>query len=210
MANDRSGRTSPYQDVTTTKHGSNLIVTIHRDCAQFYTVASTRNRPVHGASTLVQVRELKNSYWERLQQAQKLDTRRGSYPSAGGSPASTQAGQVAVGGTFAARSSFSDADQAEEEHAYRLFTKELCYDLTNLVENVRPEKVIFVCGPKLLGGLRASLPKSLLQNIEVIEVQLNPGHWKPHELHDFLANKGLIPKRNIEPPVRPAGQNLAS
>lgn len=171
-----------------------LILAIQREVANLYSVLECGKDIFHGAYTLKEEKNYKNSHWKDLERAVKKDTRRNSVP--GGGYGNTAGGPAT--GSYSSRSSFTDTEQAEEEQAVRLFVKEIFEDLVQRFVVSPDENLILVCGPKVLGIARSQMPKLIAHERTVTEIQKNPASFKQHELQDMLAEKGLIPKRNME------------
>jgi protein required for attachment to host cells len=175
---------------------SSVIVANKNHVIFFALEEGERNNP-NVESRLVERSTLKNTALERLENAEKTDTRRGDYPTAGSRNSPTSMGSFASVGGFAARSSMSDAENAEERHALQQFARGVIERTEEIVAREKPDNLVLVAGPEMLGVLRAELSIHPLP-VRVREVQKSLARMKTHEIHDALAREDVLPARRSQ------------
>jgi protein required for attachment to host cells len=89
-------------------------------------------------------------------------------------------------------------DDHREEHlmeSERRFAQLIGERLMNLLQTFRSQQLILVAESQVLGVLREMIVPLLSKSIPVQEVPKDLCQFKPHELHDYLSAKALLPSR---------------
>ncbi|QLE55417.1 host attachment protein [Nostoc sp. TCL26-01] len=75
----------------------------------------------------------------------------------------------------------------------RRFAHTVSNKIINLTQVKRVQQLLLIAESQILGLMRESLASVLPKNIHVNELAKNLCHLKPHELHEYLAHKQLLP-----------------
>jgi len=170
------------------------VIVADKAHAIFFALENGEKNNPNVESRLVERRTLQNVALGRLQGAEKQDTRRGDYSTAGPRNTPNSTGAHASVGGFAARSSMSDAENAEVRHALQLFAKEILGHAEKMVQKEKPDHLVVVAGPEMLGVLRSEMSGHFNQ-LRISEVRKDVASLKPHEIHDLLAKEDVLPAR---------------
>lgn len=75
----------------------------------------------------------------------------------------------------------------------RRFVQTIATQIINLIQVHQVQQLLMIGEPQILGLLREALVSGLPQKIKISELSKNLCHLKPHELHEYLAHKQLLP-----------------
>jgi protein required for attachment to host cells len=75
----------------------------------------------------------------------------------------------------------------------RRFAQTVTIKIINLAQVQRVQQLLLIAEAQILGLMREALSSVLPKNIQVNELAKNLCHLKPHELHEYLAHKQLVP-----------------
>ncbi|BAY08229.1 host attachment protein [Calothrix sp. NIES-2098] len=75
----------------------------------------------------------------------------------------------------------------------RRFTQSITNKIVNLIQTHQIQQVLMIAEPRILSSIREGLTPVLPKNIKIHEIAKELCHLKPHELHDYLASKQLLP-----------------
>ncbi|OUL28589.1 host attachment protein [Nostoc sp. 106C] len=75
----------------------------------------------------------------------------------------------------------------------RRFTQSITVKIVNLIQAHQIQQLLMIAEPRLLSLIRESLIPILPRNIKIHEIAKELCHLKPHELHEYLASKKLLP-----------------
>jgi protein required for attachment to host cells len=78
----------------------------------------------------------------------------------------------------------------------RRFAQEILAKLTQLAQTAQPHQLLLIAEPHILGIMRGVLNSALPRNLKFNELAKDLCQLKPHELHDYLAAKDLLPAHN--------------
>jgi protein required for attachment to host cells len=78
----------------------------------------------------------------------------------------------------------------------RRFAQAIATQIVNLVQAHQVEQLLLIAEPKILGLMRETLTTGSLTHLKLGELAKDLCQLKPHELHEYLANKGLLPERH--------------
>jgi protein required for attachment to host cells len=75
----------------------------------------------------------------------------------------------------------------------RRFAQLIADRVIHLAQIHQVQQIILAAEPKILGLMREVLIPVLPQHLKTSELSKNLCYFKPHKLHQYLANKGLLP-----------------
>lgn len=87
-------------------------------------------------------------------------------------------------------------DDHRENHVVefeRRFAQATATQIGNLVQMHQIQQLILIAEPQILGLMREVLAHGMPMHLKINELAKNLCHLKPHELHEYLANQGLLP-----------------
>ena len=75
----------------------------------------------------------------------------------------------------------------------RRFSQTVTTQILHLIEAHQAQQLLLIVEPQFLGLIRDILVPVLPKTITINELAKNLCHLKPHELHEYLASKELLP-----------------
>ncbi len=90
-------------------------------------------------------------------------------------------------------------DDHRENHRVefeRRFAQEIATKLEQVIRTNQPHQLLLVAEPQILGIMRGALSSDLPKNLTLNELAKDLCQLKAHELHEYLANKNLLPAQN--------------
>lgn len=90
-------------------------------------------------------------------------------------------------------------DDHRENHRVefeRRFAQEIMAKLTQLTQTAQPHQLLLIAEPHILGIMRGVLTPNLPKNLKFNELAKDLCQLKPHELHEYLATKNLLPAQS--------------
>lgn len=87
-------------------------------------------------------------------------------------------------------------DDRREQHLVefeRRFAQTIATRIADLAQENHVRQLVLVAEPQILGLMRETLGSGLPKNIETTELAKDLCHLKAHELHEYLANKQILP-----------------
>lgn len=91
--------------------------------------------------------------------------------------------------------SYNDHRQNHIIEFERRFAQNISNQIVSLIRVYKAKHLILVAEPQILGLMRESLRPMLPQNLELRELAKDLGKLKKKEIHEYLANKNLLPAR---------------
>jgi protein required for attachment to host cells len=91
--------------------------------------------------------------------------------------------------------SYDDHRQNHRLEFERRFAQAIATKLLSLVQKHEVQKLILIAEPQILGLMRDIFLPQLPKQLKVSELVRNLCHLKPHELHEYLAEKRQLPAR---------------
>ena len=91
---------------------------------------------------------------------------------------------------------YDDHRQSHKIEFERRFAKSIANQLTQLAEAHHVRQLIVIASPQILGLMREVFTPLLPKQLKMNELARDLCHFKPHELHDYLAKTGQLPVRN--------------
>ena len=82
----------------------------------------------------------------------------------------------------------------------RHFAKEIVNKVLHLSQAYQANQVVLVAEPKVLGFIRDALTPQIPKNLKLQELAKDLCKLKPHELHEYLAERELLPVRKVVTP----------
>jgi protein required for attachment to host cells len=79
----------------------------------------------------------------------------------------------------------------------RRFAQEIVVEIDNHIRTYKLNALILVAEPQILGTLRDCLPSSNGRTVTVSELAKDLCWMKPRQLHDYLAQKAMLPTRQV-------------
>lgn len=77
----------------------------------------------------------------------------------------------------------------------RRFASAIASQLTHLLQTHPASTLVLAAEPQILGLMRDCLSSSTAKSVNVHELSKDLCHLRPKDLHEYLANKGLLPAR---------------
>lgn len=90
-------------------------------------------------------------------------------------------------------------DDHRENHRVefeRRFAQEIAAKLAQVIKTNQPHQLLLVAEPQILGIMRGALSPDLSKNLTLNELAKDLCQLKAHELHEYLANKDLLPAQS--------------
>ncbi|MBD2353881.1 host attachment protein [Tolypothrix sp. FACHB-123] len=75
----------------------------------------------------------------------------------------------------------------------RRFIQSITNKIVNLLQIHQIQQLLVIAEPQILGSMRTAITPVLPKNIKIHELAKDLCHLKPHELHEYLASKQLLP-----------------
>jgi protein required for attachment to host cells len=92
--------------------------------------------------------------------------------------------------------SYDDHRQNHLIEFERRFAQSIATQLLNLAQTHQAQQLVLVAEPQILGLLREAIVPVLPKHLKMVELARDLCHLKPHELHEYLADKGELPARS--------------
>lgn len=89
--------------------------------------------------------------------------------------------------------SYDDHRQNHLIEFERRFAVAIAQKIINLLQVYQSHQLLLVAEPQILGLMREALMPILPKNIKLSELAKDISHFKPNELHEYLASKELLP-----------------
>lgn len=89
--------------------------------------------------------------------------------------------------------SYDDHRQNHIIEFERRFAQTIANKIVNLSQVHQVQQLLLIAEPQILGLMREALIPVLPKNLKLSELAKALCHLKPNELHEYLANKGLLP-----------------
>ena len=96
----------------------------------------------------------------------------------------------------AATHSYDDRRQTHILEFERRFTTQIAKTIVDFIKNHPARQLILIAEPQILGLIRATVLPNLPENFTVSELAKDLCYLKANQLHEYLANKKLLPKSN--------------
>jgi protein required for attachment to host cells len=93
---------------------------------------------------------------------------------------------------------YDDHRENHIEQFERGFAKEVVSTLLNLTQEHHSQNLLLIAEPQILGIVRESLTSQLPKNLKVNELAKDLCKMKTLELHEYLADKELLPARKVK------------
>lgn len=77
----------------------------------------------------------------------------------------------------------------------RRFAQIVAAEIVNLIQAYQAQQLVLVSETQTIGVMREALTPLLPKNVQIQEVAKDLCKLKPLEIHDYLANKNLLPAR---------------
>ena len=158
---------------------STYVVVADAARAQMFALRAHKSATDTQLTKLESVMELHNAA-RRLRPSERYsDSRPGLQQGSGGGPSH----------------GVDDGRSAQENESERRFARRIMDELQNLNNNEPAERLILAASPRMLGMLRkeAANPGQLPSDVEEIDKALTT--LSPVALHDYLAQRALLPER---------------
>ncbi|MBW4615988.1 MAG: host attachment protein [Desmonostoc vinosum HA7617-LM4] len=87
-------------------------------------------------------------------------------------------------------------DDHREKHMIefeRRFAQTIAAHIVNLIQVHHSQQLLMIAEPQILSLMREALIIVLPKNLKFSELTKNLCHLKPHELHEYVASKKLLP-----------------
>jgi protein required for attachment to host cells len=91
--------------------------------------------------------------------------------------------------------SYDDHRQNHLIEFERRFAQEIAAKISDLARSHQVQQLLLVAEPQILGFMREALGSVFPKNLKMTELAKDICHLKPHELHEYLASKELLPAR---------------
>lgn len=91
--------------------------------------------------------------------------------------------------------SYDDHRQNHRLEFERRFAQAIATKLLSLVQQHEIQKLVLIAEPQILGLMRDAFIPVLPKQLKVSELVRDLCHLKPHELHEYLAEKRQLPAR---------------
>lgn len=101
-----------------------------------------------------------------------------------------------TGRNWGSRGQSQSYDDHREQHAIeyeRRFAGMIAQHLAEWVHTYKPEKLVLVVETQFLGLMREAVASTLPKTLEINELAKDLCQLRPLELHEYLANKALLP-----------------
>ena len=120
-----------------------------------------------------------------------------------GNPSKSMHGQELWANTKTGRNRGSNGqaladDDRRQKHVLefeRQFAKRIATKISELNQQFSAQKLLVVAEPQILGIVRDSLSSVLSKDLRIAELAKDICHLTPHDIHEYLANKSLLPAR---------------
>ena len=86
--------------------------------------------------------------------------------------------------------------RALEEARYqfeRKFAQEITGEIIHLIRIKQGQKLILIARPQILNLIHKSFTPTLFNNLHIQELAKDIGHFSPSQIHQYLAQKQLVP-----------------
>ncbi len=90
---------------------------------------------------------------------------------------------------------YDDHRQSHKIEFERRFAKSIATKLVDLAQAKQVRQLIIIAAPQILGMMREVFTPLCPSRLKMHELARDLCHLKPHELHDYLADKGQLPAR---------------
>jgi protein required for attachment to host cells len=92
---------------------------------------------------------------------------------------------------------YDDHRQNHMDEFERSFAKEIVNKIVQLTQSSQANHLILVAEPQILGFLRDAIAPHLPKSLKIRELAKDLCKLKPLEVHEYLAEKELIPPRKV-------------
>jgi protein required for attachment to host cells len=92
---------------------------------------------------------------------------------------------------------YDDGRQSHLDEFERNFAKEIVNKIVELTQSYRAHQLILIAEPKILGTVRDAIASHIPKDLKIQELAKDLCKLKPLELHQYLADKELLPARKI-------------
>lgn len=106
-------------------------------------------------------------------------------------------------GTAGQAHGYDDHRENHRAEFERRFAQDIAAKLTHLLQTSQSQHVLLVAEPHILGVMRDVLIPALPKHLKLNELAKDLCQLKAHEVHDYLAAKGLLPARKPTESSRP-------
>jgi len=89
--------------------------------------------------------------------------------------------------------SYDDHRQKHELEFEKRFAHKISSVMLDLIQTNQARHLILVAEPQILGMMREAITDSSFKNLNIQQVAKDLCHLKTKEIHDYLANKELLP-----------------
>jgi protein required for attachment to host cells len=104
-------------------------------------------------------------------------------------------------GTSGQAHSYDDHRENHVVEFERRFAQEIASQIGALIQTHQVQHLVLIAEPQILGLMREAIAPTLPKHLKTSELAKDLCHLKPHELHEYLANKDLLP------PQKPAARS---
>lgn len=156
-----------------------LVTAVNGTTARFFTLESAALPEYESGPNLVEHEGLVSSEKEQLGEALWSSTKTGRNRGSGGQS-----------------HSYDDHRQNHMIEFERRFAQSVTNHLLDLAQTHQAQQVILVAEPQILGIMRDVLTPVLPKQLQVSDMARDLCHLKPHELHEYLSEKGQLPARS--------------
>lgn len=155
-----------------------LIAAVNSTAARFFTLDSTTLSEHQPGPDLVEQNGLSSTISEQSGEALWGDTKTGRNRGVGGQA-----------------HSYDDHRQNHLDEFDRKFAHSVATQLVGLAQSCQAQQVVLAAEPQVLGLMRSALTPLLPKQLEITEICRDLSRLRPHELHEYLAEKGQLPPR---------------
>lgn len=92
---------------------------------------------------------------------------------------------------------YDDHRQNHLDEFERSFAKEIVNAIVNLTKSHHAQQLLLIAEPQILGTIRDAIAPNLPKHIKIQELAKDLCKLKPLELHQYLADRELLPARKI-------------
>lgn len=155
-----------------------LVVAVDGTTARFFTCETDEVQENDGCTRLVEREQLSN-------------------------PSNSMHGQELWANTKTGRNRGSNGrahayDDRRQNHVVefeRQFAKRIAAKIADLHQSLSTHKLLLVAEPQILGLVRESLSSGVSKDLRTTELAKDICHLNSHSIHEFLADKSLLPAR---------------
>ncbi len=161
-----------------------LVAVIDGTRARFLTLEPVEFPEYQSGPNLIECEGISNSTNDRQDQELWAESKTGRNRGAGGQA-----------------HSYDDHRDNHRVEFERRFAQEIANCTQHLLQVHQVQNLLLVAEPQILGLMREVLIPTIGRSIQTSELSKDLCHLKPHELHEYLARKDLLPaKKNVSRP----------